>query len=115
MSERIAKSIFIDSRTGEKYLEGLEFDYKKAGELVASIIRYVKYVDLHIEGEKSFAKFTTCFSNEEIEIKQGNYLLQSEKIIPGTMPYIHYYKSVDKEEFFKNFKPLSVTLNPSSS
>lgn len=108
-------TLLIDSRTGEKYLAGIEFDLKRIDELLRLVNHEAKYIDLHIEGENSFLKLLICFTDEEIEIKNGNYLLRSEKIIPGTIPPMHYYKSVEKEEFCKNFKPFSVTKQPSIS
>lgn len=100
--------MFIDLRSGEKYLEKIEFDYNRVEKLINFISNEAKYVDIHIEGDNSFAKFKICFTDEEIEVNQGDVLLRSVKEVPQTMPTLHYYKSVHKEEFSRNFKPLEV-------
>lgn len=101
--------MIVDKRSREKYLLAMPFDFKVADEIIKIVLNEAEYIDLHIEGEKSFLEFKICFSNEAVRLNHGDYLLKAEKTIPGTMPPLHLYKSVCEREFSRNFKPLSVT------
>lgn len=100
--------MIVDKRSQEKYLLAIPFDYKVANEVIKIVLNEAEYIDLHIEGKKSFLEFRTCFSDRVVKLNHGDYLLKAEKTIPGTMPPLHLYRSVDEREFSRNFKPLSV-------
>lgn len=99
----------IENSTDEVYELACKFDCEKLDELSDTLGDQVRVLDIHLESKNSYAKFIVCFTEEEIVLKNGNYLLRSQKTVPCTIPPLHYYKSVSGEELSKNFRPLSVT------
>lgn len=74
--------------------------YKNVGdaiEILKKIANTAEYIETHFGISKSFIKFKQVFSDDEITVNKGDFLIEYCKCLEKVMPKVPIYKVVNED------------------